>query len=193
VSGTIDINRVAATAIETVLGEDRPKHRSTSSARAVVAGAAVATAALAARRSLVSPSRVLRRGEAVLSSFVDIEGMRHALHDRLADAGLVDAEDEEPEESDADWEEDEEDEESGEPAADEDEDWDEEDDEGGDAGSDDDDYDWKQAESEWDEDEDDDEDEAGVDGSGGEPHPAERPPKPPRRGARQRHPGGRER
>jgi len=179
VSGTIDINRVAATAIETVLGEDRPKHRSTSSARAVVAGAAVATAALAARRSLVSPSRVLRRGEAVLSSFVDIEGMRHALHDRLADAGLVDAEDEEPEESDADWE--------------EDEDWDEEDDEGGDAGSDDDDYDWKQAESEWDEDEDDDEDEAGVDGSGGEPHPAERPPKPPRRGARQRHPGGRER
>ena len=154
-SGTIDINRVAATAIETVLGEDRPKHRSTSSARAVVAGAAVATAALAARRSLVSPSRVLRRGEAVLSSFVDIEGMRHALHDRLADAGLVDAEDEEPEESDEDWEEDEE---SGEPAADEDEDWDEEDDEGGDAGSDDDDYDWKQAESEWDEDEDDDED-----------------------------------
>jgi hypothetical protein len=181
----LDINRVAATAIETVLGDDHPKHRSLSSGRAVAAGVAVAAAALAARRNLVSPSRVLRGGEAVLSGFVDIDGVRDAVRDRLADAGvLVDDErprrrgqsaPDEPEESDEDWE--------------EDEDWDEEDDDEASEGEDatnEDDYDWDHAESEWDD------AEADADGSGGRVHPAQRPPRPPGHASRRRS-GGRER
>jgi hypothetical protein len=167
----IDINRVAATAIATVIGEDHPRRRSTSGGRAVAAGAAVAAAALAARRSQIPISGVVRRSTSVLSALVNLDEFRDALRDRLTEAGLLDLDDAPSAqgrratrgEHDSAAAEDEE------AAEDEDEDedeWAEEDEEG--------DYDWDQAESEW--------DERLSDDSAGRQSPTDRPPEPPRKG-----------
>jgi hypothetical protein len=203
----IDLSRVAASALETALNGEEPQRRRFGGARAVIAGAALATAA----RVVVTKAPSLAR----LPGVPDVSELGDRLRDRFADLGLVD-EQEPIDDEEGYWDDDEDEDEGPEdqdggdvgPDADAEEEWDDEsdDDEPADeAGPD------VEAEEEWDdepedeepadeddepaddEDDEDDEDDDGPDAAedapplalsnGGREHvdPVERPPEPPRR------------
>jgi hypothetical protein len=83
---SIDLNRVAETAIETALGEARPrKHRGV---RVIAAGAALATAAAVGQKHL--PRIVefpIKRGLHKLGDAASLDGFTDALRERFADNG----------------------------------------------------------------------------------------------------------
>src|SRR5437867_1570530 len=112
---TIDINRVATTAMDTMIGDERGRRHGLSGVRAIAAGAALATAAYAARGKHLPAD--LRIGRAAVAKLVEVPSVRDfqdAIRDRFAEAGLIDNDDldetEDAEESrdaaDEEWEED---------------------------------------------------------------------------------------
>ena len=114
----IDINRVAAAAIEAALREERPRRHRVPGIRAIAAGAALATAARVGQKHLprLTELRLVEHGLTKLGDVPSLRDVTDSVRERLADHGLIDHDDDDLD--DLDYEADEDDLGSGEqPAA----------------------------------------------------------------------------
>jgi hypothetical protein len=184
----IDANRVAATALETMLGNEPERPRKSSHGRVLVTGAAIATPAVVTRDRRPRALSALRRGGSAVLDMVESGDLLDELRELVANAvaahrdgshaavpndededdGEFDEDELDPDEED-DPDDDEGEREAADRAGDQAEDDEEEEDDESQA-------DWDEAESRWDEEHDED---LG-------PRPARRPPRPAARNSRQR-------
>ena len=159
------MNRVAATALETMLGSDPHARRTSLRGRVLATGAAIATVAVATQHRRSTAVSALRRGGSMLLDVVERGELLDDLRERVTSAVAAQRDgrhavvDEDDDVDDWDDDEREEDEPDG-----QDEEPEEEPSDG----------DWDDSESQWDEEHEEDPD----------LHPARRPPRPPARSSR---------
>jgi hypothetical protein len=98
---TIDINRVAAAAIEAALREEHSRRRRVPGIRVIAAGAALATAARVGQKHLprLTELRLVEHGLAKLGDVPSLRDVTDSVRERLADHGLIDHDDEDLDDS----------------------------------------------------------------------------------------------